>query len=145
MAWTDIQKVRIEVADLDPTFPLLSDDTYSYYLEKNNNSIPRTSLEAARTILLLLSQRGNETVDIFSISGSKTAEQYRLALQMYIKDQYLNPLNQTLQGYVGGVSLSDMEANDANLDNNIVSSPSNSSLTPTGTFSSFPTKPFEVL
>ncbi len=144
MAWTDIQKVRIEIGDLDPTFPLLTDDTYAYYLEKNNNNIPRTSLDAARTVLMLLSQRGDETVDIFSIRGSKTAEAYRLALQMYIKDQFLNPINQTLKGYVGGVSLSDMEANDADLDNNIVSSPSNSSLTPTGTFSSFPTKPFEV-
>lgn len=144
MAWTDIQKVRLEIGDLDPAFPLLTDDTYAYYLEKNNNSIPRTALDAARTVLMMLSQRSDETVDIFTIRGSKTADTFRLALQMYIKDQYLNPLNQTLQGYVGGVSLSDMEANDANLDNNIVSSPSNSSLTPTGTFSSFPTKPFEV-
>ena len=144
MAWTDIQKVKIEIADLDPTFPLLSDDTYAYYLEKNNNSIPRTALDAARTVLMMLSQRSDETVDIFSIRGSKTAETYRLALQMYIKDQYLNPMNQNLKGYIGGTSLSDMQANDANTDNNIISSPSNSSLVPTGTFSSFPTKPFEV-
>lgn len=143
-AWTDIQRVKIEIADLDPTFPLLSDDTYAYYLEKNNNSIPRASLDAARTVLMMLSQRSDETVDIFSIRGSKTAETYRLALQMYIKDQYLNPLNQTLKGYVGGVSLSDMQANDANSDNNIVSSPSVSAMQPTGTFSSFPAKPFEV-
>ena len=144
MAWTDIQKVKIEIADLDPTFPLLSDDTYAYYLEKNNNNIPRTALDAARTVLMMLSQRSDETVDIFSIRGSKTADQYRLALQMYIKDQYLNALSQTLKGFIGGISLSDMQANDADLDNNIVSSPSNSSLVPTGTFSSFPTKPFEV-
>ena len=39
MAYTDIQKVRIEVADLDPGFPLLADDEYSYLLEKNNNSV----------------------------------------------------------------------------------------------------------
>lgn len=124
MAYTDIQKVRIEVADLDPGFPLLADDEYSYLLEKNNNSIVRASVDAARIILLKLSQQTDETVSIFSIRGSKAAEQYRLALELYIKNPQLNPLYNNLQGYFGGVSISDMEANNANCDNNIVVSPS---------------------
>ena len=123
MAYTDIQKVRIEVADLDPGFPLLVDDEYSYLLEKNNNSIVRASVDAARIILLKLSQQTDETVSIFSVKGSKAAEQYRLALELYIKNPQLNPLYNNLQGYFGGVSISDMEANVANPDNNIVENP----------------------
>ena len=124
MAYTDIQKVRIEVADLDPGFPLLADDEYSYLLEKNNNSIVRASVDAARIILLKLSQQTDETVSIFSIRGSKVAEQYRLALELYIKNPQLNPLYNNLQGYFGGISISDMQKNNTNSDNNIVVSPS---------------------
>ena len=123
MAYTDIQKVRIEVADLDPGLPLLADDEYAYLLEKNNNSIVRASVDAARIILLKLSQQTDETVSIFSVKGSKAAEQYRLALELYIKNPQLNPLYNNLQGYFGGVSISDMEANVANPDNNIVENP----------------------
>ena len=126
MAYTDIQKVRIEVADLDPGFPLLVDDEYAYLLQKNNNSIVRASVDAARIILLKLSQQTDETVSIFSVKGSKAAEQYRLALELYIKNPQLNPLYNNLQGYFGGVSISDMDANNANLDNNIIQSPSDS-------------------
>ncbi|MEN6621316.1 MAG: hypothetical protein ABFD50_07195 [Smithella sp.] len=123
MACTDIGKVRIEVADLDPSLPLLSDDEYMYLLEKNNNSIVRASVDAARIILLKLSQQTDETVSIFSVRGSKAAESYRLALELYIKNPQLNPLYNNLQGYFGGVSLSDMSANNANADNNIVVNP----------------------
>ena len=126
MAYTDIQKVRIEVADLDPGFPLLVDDEYAYLLEKNNNSVVRASVDAARIILLKLSQQTDETVDVFSVRGSKAAEQYRLALELYIKNPQLNSLYNNLKGYVGGVSISDMDANNANLDNNIIQSPSDS-------------------
>lgn len=136
MAYTDIQKVRIEVADLDPGFPLLSDDEYSYLLTKNSNSIVRASVDAARIILLKLSQQTDETVSIFSIRGSKAAEQYRLALELYIKNPQLNPLYNNLQGYFGGVSISDMQANNADCDNNIVENPGKSdSLYQTGPFS----------
>ncbi len=124
MALTDIQKVRVAVADLDPAFPLLDDTTYEYFLEKNNNSITRASLDAAKTILFTLSQRTNQTVDVFSISGgSKSAEQYRLALQLYLRDPNLNPVFTSVEGYAGGISIADMQANVDNLDNNAVVSP----------------------
>ena len=67
MAYTDIQKVRLTVADMDEAFPILSDDDYTYFLEKNNDNINKASMDAARTILLVLAQRSDETVDIFSI------------------------------------------------------------------------------
>ena len=135
MAYTLIQQVKLEVADLDQAFPLLSDADYDYLLLKHNNSVVRAAVDAARIILLLLSQRTDETVDVFSVRGSKAAEQYRLALELYIKNPQLNPLYNNLKGYVGGVSLSDMAENNADLDNNIVENPGKTeSLYQTGPF-----------
>lgn len=123
MALTQIQQVRLEVADFDPAFPILSDEDYSYFLTKNNNSITRTALDAAKTILLVLSQRTDDTVDIFSIKGSKAASEYRLALKMFLSDPNLNPVYNNAQGWVGGISKSEMQANNTNTDNNIILNP----------------------
>lgn len=124
MAYTTIQQVRLEVADFDPSFPILSDTDYEYFLQKNNNNITRASLDAARTILLVLSQRTDETVDIFSVRGSKAAEQYRMSLQLFLRDPAMNPVLQNCQGWVGGVSKDDILANYSNTDNHVVTVPS---------------------
>lgn len=117
MAFTDIQKVRIEIADTDINFPILSDDEYEYLLEKNYSSIRTAAIDAARIILMKLSiSSSDQTVDIFSIKGSKAAEQYREALKLYLKNPDLNPLLSTAMPYMGGLSRTDMEANNANLD-----------------------------
>ena len=123
MALTLIQQVRLNVQDNTPGLYIISDDEITYLLEKFNNNVDKASYQAAKIILLNLAQRSEETVDIFSIKGSKAAEQYRLALELFLKDPANNPLYQNLKGYVGGVSISDMAANNANCDNNIVVSP----------------------
>ena len=125
MALTDIQKLRVEVGDTDVSFPFLDDTSYEYFLEKHSNNLNRAGLDAARAILFQLSTRNSETVDVFSVKNT-SAEAYRQALLLYIKDPNLNPLYQNLKGYVGGISISDMDANNTNLDNNIIQSPSDS-------------------
>ena len=122
MALTDIQKLRVEVGDTDVSFPILDDTSYEYFLEKHSNNLNRAGLDAARAILFQLSTMNSETVSIFSVKNT-SAEAYRQALLLYIKDQNLNPIYQNLQGYFGGVSISDMESNNANCDNNIVTNP----------------------
>ena len=134
MALTDIQKLRLEVGDVDVSFPILDDTSYEYFLEKHSNNLNRAGLDAARAILFQLSTRNSETVDVFSVKNT-SAESYRQALLLYIKDPTLNPLYQNLKGYVGGVSISDMAANNANCDNNIVTNPGKTdALYQTGTF-----------
>lgn len=124
MALTPVQECRTYCADLDPALPFLDDSTYEYFLTRHNGSVRKASLDAARSILLLLAQRGSETVDVLSITGGhKAAEQYRLALQMFIKDPMLNPLFTSVQGYAGGISKSDYNANLSNPDNNNVQTP----------------------
>lgn len=120
MALTSIQQVRLLIQDTVPGLYILSDDEITYFLEKNNQSSDRAAIAAAKVILLNLSMRGDSTVDIFSIKSSKAAENYRLALQMFLKSPDMNPVLQNCQGYVGGVSKADMKANDANTDNTLV-------------------------
>lgn len=120
---TPIQECRVAVGDLDKTFPILDDATYEYFLEKNDYSVRRSALEAAKTILFQLSMRTDETVDIFSVKGSKAADQYRLALMMFLRDPNMNPVLTSANGYGGGISKSDMQANVENTDNNFVKTP----------------------
>ena len=123
MALSAIESVRLLVADNEPGLYMVSDEEIYFFLTRNNNNVDRAALETAKVILLKLSIRGDSTVDIFSIKGSKAASEYRLALQLFLKDAALNPILKTVQGWVGGVSKSEMEANDANSDNFTVDTP----------------------
>jgi len=118
-----VQDIRMEIGDTDVSFPILSDSEITYFLTKNEGTLRRTSLDCARTILFKLSMRGDDTVDIFSIKGSKAAESYRLALTLYMKNPDLNPVMTSANIYAGGVSLTDMQANVDTLDNNYVKTP----------------------
>lgn len=118
-----VHALRIELGDTSPEFPIMADEEYSYFLSKHDWNIRRASMDAAKSIMLKLSMRSDETVDIFSIKGSSAAKNYMQALQLYIKNPDLNAMYDKVQGYAGGISKSDMQANDANLDNNIVNQP----------------------
>jgi hypothetical protein len=123
MALTPIQEVRLIVQDNTVGLYILSDDEIEYFITKNNSNITRASISAANAILMNLSMRGDETVDIFSIRGSKAAEQYRLSLQMFLRDPSTNPYIQNIGAYVGGISKADMLLNDSNTDNNTTLNP----------------------
>lgn len=123
MALTPIQEVRLTVGDTSVEFPILTDSDYEYFLSRNEDSVRRASIDAAKAIILQLAMRTDETVDIFSIKGSKAAEQYRLALIMFLKDPALNPVLTSGSGYAGGISHSDMQANNENTDNNYIVTP----------------------
>jgi len=107
-----VQSLRYELGDTDVNFPIMSDAEYTYFLTKNDNSVRRASLDAAKSIMLKLSMRTDETVDLFSIKGAAAAKNYIAALQAYVKNPELNQSLQVLQGYAGGISKADMIAND---------------------------------
>jgi hypothetical protein len=130
-----ITKVRMEIADTDPVLRYLSDDEISYFLESNYESIAKASIKAAYVICMKLSQCGDETVGLLSLRGSKAAEQYRMALESYIKSPTTNPI---LNGfgsytddsgevknplYMGGISNKEIQKNKENPDNNYIPSP----------------------
>lgn len=122
MSSQNVLKLRYELGDSDE-LPILSDAEYSYYLSKHENNIRRSMIDAAKAILFKLSMRGDETVDIFSLKGSKAAEQYRQALQLFIKNPEFNPALTMAEAYAGGISKSDMQENIDEEDNNAVLSP----------------------
>lgn len=126
MALTLIQQVRLNTQDNTPGLYIVSDEEIEYFLERNNNNVNRASVEVARVILFNLSMKSDEVVDIFSIRSSQSAKAYMEALKMYINNPNLNQVGNNLQGYVGGVSIEDMQANDANPDNNIFINPTSS-------------------
>ena len=118
---TPIEAVRIEVQDnAGPGLYLLQDDEISYFLQKNNGSVARASLDAAKSILFRLAQQGNEQVDILQLQNSRVASEYRQALQLYLRDPNLNPIMNSLKGYFGNTSKEDIFSNNSDLDNNIV-------------------------
>jgi len=122
-----IQDLRYELGDTSVEFPIMSDQEYTYFLDKNSGSLQRAALDAAKSIMLKLSMRSDSVVDIFSIKGSQAAKNYMQALQMYIKNPDLNKIFDNLMPYAGGISKTDMLNNEANLDNNAVIPPSQSS------------------
>lgn len=117
-----IQQVRYEIQDVEPGLYILDDTTIGYFVDKNNNSISRASIDAARCVLFKLSiESTDEVVSILSLKGSKAAEQYRLALELYLKSPSLNPLYQNATLWAGNVSRSEMQSNNSTCDNNIPS------------------------
>ena len=118
-----IQALRYELGDVSPAFPIMSDEEYRYFLSKNDYVVRRAAMDAAKSIMFKLSMRDDSSVDIFSIKGSAAARNYMQALLMFIKNPDLNSLYDKVQGYAGGISKADMQANDSNLDNNIVNQP----------------------
>ena len=119
-----ILSCRYEVGDTSVELPILADSEYTYFLEKNSENIRRSSLDAAKTILLKLSLNSKDSVvDVLSIKTSQQADQFRKALQLYIKSPELNGMYSTVTAWAGGISKSDMQANIDNLDNNAVLPP----------------------
>lgn len=118
-----VKAVRVELGDTSPEFPIMSDDEIRYFLDKHDWSVRRAAMDTAKSMLLKISLRSDESVDIFSIKGSGSAKQFMQALQMFISNPELNPIYQNAMPYAGGISKSDMQANNANPDNNIIVSP----------------------
>ena len=119
-----ISAVRMEVGDLSVELPFLTDDVYTYFLTKNNENIRRSSLDAARVILLNLSINSNDrTVDVLSIKNSKAAEAYREALRLFVTNPNLNSMYAYLTAYGSGIDRNEMLTNVADKKINAVVPP----------------------
>lgn len=122
MALTSIQKLKLEIGLTGEADTLLTDDEITYFLDKNTNSIKRASLDAAKTVLFMLSQQlhersGNE----LEIWGHTWFENYMAALKLYINNPNFNIAIEQAKAYAGGISVTDIVANVVNPDNLVVS------------------------
>ena len=118
-----VQDIRFELGDTSAEFPMMTDAEIRYFLYKNDCNLQRTAMDVAKSLLLKLSMRSDETVDVFSIKGSQAAKNYMQALKMYISNPDLNRIYDTVMPYAGGISKSDMETNDSIIDNNVIVPP----------------------
>jgi hypothetical protein len=117
MTITAVDECRLSVGDTDPALPILATEVYEFYLTKYSGSVQRTSMDAARAILMQLSMRTDESVDVFSFKSSSATRTYMESLKMFLRDPSMNPLYNTAGMYASGISVSDIAANNANSDN----------------------------
>ena len=118
MSLTDIQKLKLEVGLIAEASDILSDEELTYFLEKNNNSIRKAGLDAAKTVLFVLSQLVHErSGSELEIWGHTWFENYMKTLQMYINDPNYSIALESAKAYAGGISVSDIRNNINNPDN----------------------------
>lgn len=110
-----IDRIRLIVGDTITEFDYLSDETYQYLLDKHNNNETSTALEAARYILGSLTRFSRERTGSIEVYGSEMFKNYRDFLVELLRNPQM--LLDRAQVYAGGISKSDMIANDSNPDN----------------------------
>lgn len=121
MELTDIQKVKLEVGLQGDATDLLFDEEIQYFLTKNKGNIRKASLDAAKTVLFILSQRVHERSGTeLEIWGHTWYENYMRTLKLYLTDPNYNIALEMAKAYGGGVSVADIQANVAEADNNTV-------------------------
>ncbi len=107
--------VRLMVGDIYPDMEILSDSEYDYYLTKNNNNINRSAIDAAWAICFKLSRWTRERTGDIEVYGSEWARNFKAVLLEFIRNP--NTVVSLAMPYAGGISKSDMRANNENADN----------------------------
>ena len=121
MALTDISALKLEIGLVNEASNILSDEELTYFLEKNNNSIRKAGLDAAKTVLFVLSQLVHErSGSELEIWGHTWFENYMKTLQMYLNDPNYSIALENAKAYAGGISVSDIRSNINNPDNLVV-------------------------
>lgn len=114
----DEDKVRLKVGDIDPDFPLLSDDVYTEALAECDGSIRRAAKKVAGYLLFYLTRFTRERTGAIEVYGAEWATNYRKALELFLKDPNLNDVAPV--PYAGGISKADIQANKDNTDNELL-------------------------
>lgn len=114
-ATNPVDRVRLAVGDIWSDMEMLTDADYEYFLERNNANENRATLDAARAILFKLTRMTRERTGDIEVYGSEWFKNYKDALLLILKDP--NAAISLAVPYAGGISKSDMLANDLNSDN----------------------------
>lgn len=118
MALTDVEKVRLEIGLSGQAIDILSDAEIQYFLDKNNNSVKKASLDAAKTVLFILAQLVHErSGSELEIWNHTWFENYMKVLQLYITNPNFSIALEQAKVYAGGISVTDIRNNVENSDN----------------------------
>lgn len=114
-----IDRVRMTVGDTDTSNEYISDQWYTHFLSNNSNNETRTAIDCAKAILARFTFNTREKVDQIEIYGNELFPNYLIWLKEFIESPALSGLKSP-SPYAGGVSISDMAANNNNSDNNTI-------------------------
>ena len=118
MALTDVEKLKLEIGLSSQAADILSDAEIQYFLDKNNNSVKRASLDAAKTVLFILAQLVHErSGSELEIWNHAWFENYMKVLQLYITNPNFSIALEQAKVYAGGISVTDIRNNVENSDN----------------------------
>lgn len=111
-----IMEVRLNIGDTHDDIEILKDADYQYFLEKYEGNVRRATLDAARAILFKLSRLSRERIeDVGELYSNDWFKNYRAALLDLLRNPEMTI--SVAMPYAGGISKSDMYANDNNSDN----------------------------
>ena len=108
-------RVRLITGDTDTYEEGLTDEVYTYLIDNNDNE----NLAAIAALKYLIAKYSNyvtEKAGQLFIKESEKVEQYQKLLKMYLSNPSTMLLKQGLP-YAGGISASDMTANNSDEDN----------------------------
>jgi len=117
MALTPVQEIKLNLGLVGNAADILTDDELQYFLDKNNGSVKKASLDAAKTLLFILSQFTHEKNDILEVWGNTWFENYMKTLQLYINNPAYSLAIDSAKAYAGGISVTDIRNNIDNSDN----------------------------
>lgn len=118
MALTDVEKLKLEIGLSSQAADILSDAEIQYFLDKNNNSVKKASLDAAKTVLFILAQLVHErSGSELEIWNHTWFENYMKVLQLYITNPNFSVALEQAKVYAGGISVTDIRNNVENSDN----------------------------
>ena len=116
-----IDRLRLNVGDIWADTEWLHDEDYQYFLDKNNGNENRATLDAARSLLFVLTRFTRERTGDIEVYGAEIFNNYFKALQLILKNPDI-AISAAIP-YAGGISKLDMLDNVLNVDNNAVLSP----------------------
>ena len=112
MAFTDVTAIRLEIGLVSEAADVLSDEELQYFLDKHNGSVKRASLDAAKTVLFILSQLVHErTASDLEIWNHTWFENYMKSLQLYLNNPNFSIAIDSAKAYAGGISKKDIRSN----------------------------------
>lgn len=111
---TAVEQVKILVGLKYLEIPLIEDVDIEYFLELSKGNVVNAAKRTANAVLFTLSQYLHEKSGLeLEIWGHTWFENYKAALEMFLKDQHYNvALNLSKGGvYAGGISVEDILTN----------------------------------
>ena len=120
MALTPVSEIKLNLGLVGNAADILTDDELQYFLDKNNGSVKKASLDVAKTVLFILAQFTHEKNDVLEVWNHTWFENYMKSLQLYLSNPAYSLAIDSAKAYAGGISVTDIRNNIDNSDNYVL-------------------------